>query len=486
MLTVSDTLTGDKRPFEPLNPPEVKMYVCGPTVYDSPHLGHARVAVFFDVVTRYLSLLGYRVRYVSNVTDVEDKIIKRASEEGTDFLEVARRYEREYFAAMASLGVAPPLIVPRATEYVEDMVDFISGLVEKGHAYVSDGDVYFDVSSFPEYGKLSKVSVEDLVAGARVEPGGGKRSPEDFALWKAAKPGEPSWPSPWGPGRPGWHIECSVMINKTLGDQIDIHGGGSDLIFPHHENEIAQSEAYTGKSPYVRYWMHVGLVRVAGEKMAKSLRNYFLVSEAVRRWGAGGVRLWLLSAHYRSPLDFEESALDSAAARFARLRSAVLRAAAYAARRPLPGRLSPRDEAAMARVWELRDDFHRAMLDDFGTPRALASLDGLAGVVAEAVSGRGSPTIAAAAGSELVRLASILGLDLTAAEVGSVSGEAPVELLIKVRTELRKRKMWDLADEIRERLAEIGVKIEDVGEETVWWFEGGGGKKFPERSDPGG
>ncbi len=469
---MSDTLRGVKEEFTPLDPPNVRMYVCGPTVYDVAHIGHARPAVFFDVVRRYMERLGYRVFLVTNITDVDDKIIKKANEEGLSFREVAERYEKEYFEAMSRLGVSVPTVVPRATDYIDDMIRVVEGLIERGHAYATErGDVYFDVSTFPEYGKLSKVRVEDLVAGARVEPGEGKRSPEDFALWKAAAPGEPSWPSPWGPGRPGWHIECSAMILRLLGPQIDVHGGGQDLVFPHHENEIAQMEAYTGKSPFVRYWMHVGLVTVKGEKMAKSLKNYFAVKVAVEEFGAEALRAFLLSAHYRSPLEFSPEAVKAAGSRLESWRSALMRAEAYLRESGPSHSLSSGDLELRDRILSARAAFFEAMSDDFDTPKALAALDAISAAASKVTSESLAPNVAAEAVAALRDLMGILGFEVVPG-AASAELERVVNLLVQVRSELRRRKIWDLADTIRSRLGELGIRLEDRGEETVWWIEG--------------
>ena len=302
--TVYNTLTRTKEPFVPLVDGRVGMYVCGPTVYDEPHLGHARAAVAFDVIRRSFEFLGYRVTYVRNITDVDDKIIARAAEEGRSAMEVAEDYTRAYDEQMAALGVRPPTIAPRATGHILDMITLIGALIERGVAYAVDGgDVYYAVDAFPGYGKLSNRTLEDVRAGERVEPDPRKRNPLDFALWKAAKPGEPSWASPWGAGRPGWHIECSAMSMKYLGTTFDVHGGGLDLIFPHHENEIAQSEAATGE-PFARVWLHNGFVTIAAEKMAKSLKNFVTVRDVLAGYPAPAVRTLLAGAHYRSPIDF--------------------------------------------------------------------------------------------------------------------------------------------------------------------------------------
>ncbi|MDK2464332.1 MAG: cysteine--tRNA ligase [Candidatus Korarchaeota archaeon] len=471
-LRLSDTLRGVKEEFSPLDPPNVRMYVCGPTVYDVAHIGHARPAVFFDVVRSYMERLGYRVSLVTNVTDIDDKIIKRANEEGVSFREVAERYEREYFEAMSMLGVSLPTVVPRATDYIDDMIRVVEGLIERGHAYATErGDVYFDVSTFPEYGKLSKVRVEELVAGARVEPGEGKRSPEDFALWKAAAPGEPSWPSPWGPGRPGWHIECSAMILRLLGPQIDIHGGGQDLVFPHHENEIAQMEAYTGKSPFVRYWMHVGLVTVKGEKMAKSLKNYFAVKVAAEEFGAEALRAFLLSAHYRSPLEFSPEAVRAAGSRLESWQSALMRAEAYLRESGPSHSLSSEDLELREKILSARAAFFDAMSDDFDTPKALAALDAISAAASKVTSESLAPNVAAEAVAALRDLMGVLGFEVVPG-AASAELERVVNLLVQVRSELRRRKIWDLADTIRSRLGELGIRLEDRGEETVWWIEG--------------
>ena len=312
MLQIYNSLTNRKEPFQPIMPGKVRMYVCGMTVYDYCHLGHARAMVVFDMVVRYLRAQGYEVTYVRNITDIDDKIIRRAAELGVSVQELTERFIRAMHEDAAALGVLPPDHEPRATESIDGMIAMIQKLIDEGYAYVADnGDVYYAVSRFPEYGKLSGKRIEDLRAGARIEPGEAKRDPLDFALWKAAKPGEPSWPSPWGEGRPGWHIECSVMSTACLGNHFDIHGGGVDLKFPHHENEIAQSEAATGEK-FVNVWMHNGHVRVDDEKMSKSLGNFFTVREILAKYRAEQVRYFLLASHYRGPLNYTAEALENA------------------------------------------------------------------------------------------------------------------------------------------------------------------------------
>ncbi|HXH83732.1 MAG TPA: cysteine--tRNA ligase, partial [Candidatus Tectomicrobia bacterium] len=360
-LRIHNTLTRAKEPFVPLVPGEVRMYVCGVTVYDLSHVGHARSAIVFDVIRRWLIARGFRVTFVKNFTDVDDKIIRRALDEGVPATEVSERYVREYRADMAAINVRPADVEPKATAHVAEMIALVESLVAAGYAYVVDGDVYFEVARFPDYGKLSGRKLDDLLAGARVEVDERKRDPRDFALWKAAKPGEPAWPSPWGDGRPGWHIECSAMAMRYLGETFDIHGGGEDLVFPHHECEIAQSEAATGK-PFARYWVHNGFVNMGAEKMSKSLGNTLLVREIVRRHDPDALRLWLLGTHYRNPVEFSEERLAEAGRRLQRLGRLVREVEAWRGSGGAPA--LPEDLAAFS------GDFAAAMDDDFNTPQA--------------------------------------------------------------------------------------------------------------------
>ncbi len=468
-IMVTDTLRGTKEVFEPISPPDVKMYVCGPTVYDEPHLGHAKTAVFFDVVRRYLAWAGYSIFYVTNVTDIDDKIIARAAREGVDWKEVARRYEEEYFRAMQDLKVIAATANPRATEYIDKILELISSLVKSGYAYVTPDGVYFSVETFEGYGKLSKVKLDSLVRDARVKTSEKKKHPADFALWKFSKPGEPRWPASWGDGRPGWHIECSAMIYALLGEQIDIHGGGSDLIFPHHENEIAQSEAFTGKSPFVRYWMHVGLLNVKGEKMAKSLKNYFSVKAALRRYDPDVLRIFLTSAHYRKPLEFSENALKSTENRVLFWKEAAAKAARYS----LEGRKGELNESEM----EVRREMHletkkffSALSDDFNTPVAYASLDALASMASRIVSEGLSPNLASEVVYLMDRTSSLLGIDVLP-RYQRRDSLPYIETLIEVRKELRKRRMYDISDAIRAKLKDLGVAVEDKNGDSIWWFE---------------
>ncbi len=475
MLTIYNDLNRSKETFVPLVSGRVNMYVCGMTVYDLCHLGHARVMVVFDVVARYLRSLGYQVTYVRNITDIDDKIINRANERGEPFQALTARFIQAMHEDAEALGILPPDQEPRATEHLPDIIAMITRLIERGYAYVADnGDVYYDVKSFPAYGRLSGKSLEDLQAGARVEPGEAKRDPLDFALWKAAKPGEPAWDSPWGPGRPGWHIECSAMSTRALGDTFDIHGGGADLTFPHHENEIAQSEGATGH-PFVKYWMHNGFVRINDEKMSKSLGNFFTVREILTRYRPEEVRYFILTSQYRSPLNYGDEQLDNARAALNRF---------YTALRGLP-RVAPAAGEA------LEERFHAAMEDDFNTPEALAAMFEL---VREINRVRGEdPDRAAALGALLRRLGDLLGIlqddpeewlkggvEVTAggelsAGPAAVSGaatvslsEAQIEALIEQRLAARKAKDWAEADRIRTELASQGILLEDSPAGTTW------------------
>jgi cysteinyl-tRNA synthetase len=471
-LAVYNTLTRRKEPFETLEPGRVGMYVCGPTVYDHPHLGHARAAVAFDVIRRALVFLGYRVTYVRNVTDVDDKIIARAAEEGRTPWEVAEEYTRIYDEQMTALSVRPPEIAPRATGHIVDMIRLVSQLVDKGVAYVVDGDVYYSVESFLAYGALSNRTLDDVRAGERVEPDPRKRNPLDFALWKAAKPGEPSWPSPWGDGRPGWHIECSAMSMKYLGPTFDVHGGGQDLIFPHHENEIAQSEAATGV-PFARVWLHNGFVTIDHEKMAKSLKNFVTVRDVLAEYPAPAVRTLLAGAHYRSPIDFSPRALDDGRAAWDRL--ATFGRNASDALAELGRELGGTDGAGVE-PW--RSKFTAAIEDDFNTPEAFAVLFDLVSTgnaVVERVD-RGDD----AAADELVSLvdefdvlAEVLGLstrDWPEAPGGANALAPLVEYLLELREEARRAKDFKRADAIRDRLTAAGIVVEDRPTGPRWYL----------------
>jgi cysteinyl-tRNA synthetase len=456
MLQIYNDLTRQKEEFRPLEPGRVRMYVCGMTVYDLCHLGHARVMVVFDVVARYLRARGYDLTYIRNITDIDDKIIKRANENGEPFHALTGRFIQAMHEDAAALGIRPPDAEPKATEHIGEILAMIERLIAKGHAYVAaNGDVYYEVRSFPEYGRLSGKSIDDLEAGARVEPGEVKRDPLDFALWKAAKPGEPAWDSPWGPGRPGWHIECSAMSTKALGDTFDIHGGGADLTFPHHENEIAQSEGATGH-PFVRYWMHNGFVRINDEKMSKSLGNFFTVREILARYRPEEVRYFILTSHYRSPLNYDEEHLDNA-------RSALTRF--YTALRGLPA-------AEPAGGADYVERFHAAMDDDFNTPEALAVLFDLVREINRVR--KDDEAGAAGLGAALRRLGDMLGILQDDAEAylrgESAAGlsDADIDTLIEQRLAARQAKNWAEADRIRDELKAQGILLEDGPQGTTW------------------
>ena len=467
-IKVFNTLTGKKEEFIPLEGKTVKMYVCGPTVYDHAHIGHARSAVVFDVIRRWLEYRGYKVIYVRNYTDIDDKIIKRSREEGIPWYEVAQKYIDSYEEDMRALNVKEPTYKPRVTEHIPEIIKVVKGLIEKGYAYEANGDVYFSVEKFPSYGKLSKRKLEELIAGARIEPGEGKKNPLDFALWKKSKESEPGWESPWGIGRPGWHIECSVMSMKYLGETIDIHGGGLDLIFPHHENEIAQSESYTGK-PFVRYWIHNGFVMVNKEKMSKSLGNFFTVKEILEKFSPDVLRLFLLSTHYRSPIDFSTERLEEAERSLKRLINFI------DSREVISSLPEKGEEGKVIDVESYRKEFEEAMDDDFNTAKALGVLFELvkeANQVKDKYLREGripkATKISLLKAVELVEsMLKLLGLKLEREKEEGIEDEL-IKLLVEVRGELRKRKIFDLADMIRDRLKELGITLEDLPTGTVY------------------
>jgi cysteinyl-tRNA synthetase len=471
MMTVQlyNTLTRRVEPLETLEPDTLRMYVCGVTVYDHAHIGHAMSAVVFDVVRRYLEWRGYRVFHVVNFTDVDDKIIARANELGRDPHELAESYIDEFQRQLDQLNVKPATSYPRATQTMAEIINFIERLIEEGHAYAAHGDVYFRVKSFPFYGQLSGRSLDDMLSGTRFDVDERKESAADFALWKAAKPDEPAWPSPWGQGRPGWHIECSAMNLKHLGEQIDIHGGGNDLVFPHHENEIAQSESLTGK-PFARYWMHNGMLQLVDpkngqiEKMSKSLGNLVTIDDFLSRYEADVFRLVVLGSHYRRPLTYNDEIVGDNVRKLERLRGALL---------PPTGELSggaPVDALTAATETAGRE-FRAAMDDDFNTSGALAALFDLVRAIniARDAGVAGAPF--AQAQATLRELAGVLGLRLEATAPQQREADPFVSLLVELRTDLRKAKQYQLADSVRDRLAELGVTLEDTPQGTRWKYE---------------
>lgn len=460
MIRLHDTLAGEKVEFTPRRVGQASIYVCGPTVYEVPHVGHGRTALVYDTIRRYLTWRGLTVTYVSNVTDVEDKIIDRAAREGADESDVAKRYEDAYWLELDRLGVARPDDTPHATQFIEPMTALIAELVAGGHAYVSEGlGVYFDVASYPGYGRLSGRRLDDLenAAGARVAVEPGKRSPVDFALWKAAKPGEPAWESPWGPGRPGWHIECSAMSLDILGEGFDIHGGGDDLVFPHHENERAQAEA--AGHPFARHWIHSGMVTVSGEKMSKSLGNYTTLGEALDAYGPRAFRLAALQTHYRSATELGPTELQAAARAVERLDALVRRAAVAGAPAAAP-------DAAVVEA------FTEAMDDDFHTPAALACMFDAVGQANVAVDD-GDVVLAAPLVASVVELAGVLGIDVQTAptRVNRAAGsdeDGRIENLVGRREEARATRDFATADRLRAELLDAGVVVEDTPHGPVW------------------
>jgi len=470
-LRLFDSLTRKKQEFVPMTPGEVRMYVCGITVYDFCHIGHARSAIAFDVIRRYLQYKGLRVTFVRNFTDVDDKIIKRAQQEGVAASEISERYIAAFREDMASIGVRPGDVEPKATVHIPQMVALIERLIHKNMAYTVEGDVYFEVRRFPVYGRLSGKNLEELQAGARVDVDERKKDPLDFALWKASKPGEPSWASPWGPGRPGWHIECSAMAMQYLGEGFDVHGGGEDLIFPHHDNEIAQSEGATGK-PFVHYWIHNGFVNLDSEKMSKSLGNTLIIRDMVARHDPEAVRLYLLGTHYRHPVDFAEERITESARALGRLRSLkdeAERIRSRGAGTPASNSAIPDDVAALCRRFEA------AMDDDFNTPQALAALFDLTRLLyaeRDRVDRAGATADHFLKGvAEVVKLAGTLGLLETPAR-GPAAIEPEVreriESLVSQRGDARRRRDFSEADRLRNELQGMGVVLEDTPNGTTW------------------
>ncbi|NOY98855.1 MAG: cysteine--tRNA ligase [Chloroflexi bacterium] len=458
MLRVYNTLTRKKEAFQTIEPGIVRMYVCGPTVYDKAHVGHAMSALVFDIVRRYLEYRGYDVRFVMNFTDVDDKIIARANEKGVDPFDLAEGYIRDFEEHLADLNILPATSNPRATQTMEQIQDMVRGLIEKGYAYESNGDVYFRVTKDADYGKLSGRKLEDMQAGARIAVDEQKENPMDFALWKAAKPGEPAWDSPWGKGRPGWHIECSAMNLHELGETIDIHGGGNDLIFPHHENEIAQSECYTGKL-FARYWMHNGMLQLSGEKMSKSVGNLVTIEEFLSEHEGDVMRMLVLNGNYRSPLAFTDESIAAAERGLERIKSGLRPAA--------PNAAGAATDALTAQAESTKTAFLEAMDDDFNTAGALGYLFELVRAINTARDAGATDEQLQPAQDTLRELTGVLGLRLEEKQ-GSGDADKFIDLLVEVRSEARKQKLWALSDLIRDKLAELGVTIEDNKDGTSW------------------
>jgi len=464
-LKVYNTLTREKSEFKPIEENKVRMYVCGPTVYDSAHVGHAMSAVVFDVVRRYLMYRGYEVHYVMNFTDVDDKIIDRANRLGVEPIELAEKYIEEYKQNLKDLNVLTPTEHPRATNEIDTIIGMVKRLIEEDAAYEVDGDVYFRVEEAKNYGKLSGRKLEEMNAGSRIRVDERKENPMDFAVWKAAKEGEPAWDSPWGPGRPGWHIECSAMNLEHLGEQIDIHGGGNDLIFPHHENEIAQTEAITGR-PFARYWMHNGMLQLKGEKMSKSTGNLIPINEFLEDHPGDVLRLMVISSHYRSPLTFNSDVIEANERALDRLLSAKKPA--------LEGAEAAPDEVLKnleGQVEKTRQGFNESMNEDFNTAGALGHIFDLVRMINQARSEGASKEELAGARETFGELTGVLGLRLEPQEKAATSADAFIELLLDLREDLRKQKQYQLSDRIRDELAELGVVIEDTSQGSSWHWE---------------
>ena len=462
MIRLYNTLTRKKEDFVTLEPNVVKLYVCGVTVYNDAHVGHAMSAIVFDIIRRYLEYRGYNVRHVMNYTDVDDKIINRANQLGEDPLKLSQRYIEDYANDLKNLNVLPATSNPQVSKTMPLIIEFIQGLIQKEAAYAaSNGDVYFSVTKDKDYGKLSGRKLDDMQAGARIEVGEAKNHPMDFALWKAAKPGEISWDSPWGKGRPGWHIECSAMNLAELGEQIDIHGGGNDLIFPHHENEIAQTESYTGKQ-FSRYWIHNGMLQLGGEKMSKSLGNIVSIKDFLTTRDADVMRMLVLMGSYRAPLIFNDETQDAAEKSLDRLKSALRHAS------PSSSGLSAGTAAELAAQAEaIKQSFTDAMDDDFNTPLALAALHELVKAINTARDNGANDSQLEPAQKTLRELTGVFGLQLKE-KTGSSENEAKVIALIAERTEARKQKQWARSDELRDQLKAMGVTIEDSKDGTTW------------------
>ncbi|HQV92834.1 MAG TPA: cysteine--tRNA ligase [Anaerolineales bacterium] len=464
MIRLYNTLTRKKEEFQTLEPNTVKMYVCGVTVYNDAHVGHAMSAIVFDIIRRYLEYRGYNVRHVMNYTDVDDKIINRANQLGEDPLKLSQRYIEDYADDLKNLNVLPATSNPQVSKTMSLIIEFIQGLIQKEAAYAaSNGDVYFSVTEDKDYGKLSGRKLDDMQAGARIEVGEAKNHPMDFALWKAAKPGEISWDSPWGKGRPGWHIECSAMNLAELGEQIDIHGGGNDLIFPHHENEIAQTESYTGKQ-FSRYWIHNGMLQLGGEKMSKSLGNIVSIKDFLKTRDADVMRMLVLMGSYRAPLIFNDETQDAAEKSLDRLKSALRPASASASSSGLSAGTAA-ELAAQAEA--IRQSFTNAMDDDFNSPLALAALHELVKAINTARDNGATDAQLEPAQKTLRELTGVLGLQLKE-KTGSSENESKVVALIAERAEARKQKQWARSDELRDQLKGMGVSIEDSKDGTTW------------------
>lgn len=471
-ITIYNSLTQNKEELVPLDGNKIRMYACGPTVYDSAHLGHARSAVSFDIIQRFLRHAGYEVTFVRNYTDIDDKIINRANELGIPSEEVSEKYIQEYKDDMASIGVQTPDVEPKVTEHIDQIIKLIQKIIDRGHAYQTGNDVFFSVRKFKEYGKLSKRTIDNMLEGVRIDVNEQKDDPLDFALWKGAKEGEPSWPSPWGDGRPGWHIECSAMSMEYLSTNFEIHGGGKDLIFPHHENEIAQSEAASGEQ-FAKYWLHNGLIQINSEKMSKSLGNFFTVQNAVKRWSPEAIRLFFLSHHYQNPSDFSEKVMDDIEASLERIYTTLKRA------NDVKDDTDTIDEELENRTQNFKENWFNAMCDNFNTADSLGNLFDLIRSVNRSIDSNGWTKSLENSLKEINEFSEVLGVltqnpdeylkNKISSNLESIEIEVEeVEKLIEERNAARKEKNWSRADEIRNELDSKGIVLEDKPDGTIW------------------
>lgn len=462
-IKLFNSLTRQKEEFVPITPGEVKMYVCGPTVYNFFHIGNARTFIVFDTIRRYFEYRGYKVRFIQNFTDIDDKLIKRANEEGTTVKEIAERYIKEYYTDADALNLKRATVNPRATEFMNEIIYFVKDLVDKGYAYEVNGDVYFDTKKFNDYGKLSHQNLEELEAGARIDVDERKRDPMDFALWKAQKPGEPAWESPWGLGRPGWHIECSTMASTLLGDTIDIHGGGIDLMFPHHENEIAQSEARNGR-PFAHYWMHAAFLNINNQKMSKSLNNFFTAREILQQYDSETIRLFMLSGHYRNPINFSADLLEQSKSALERLYNSIGNLE-HVIEMSNDRELNDNEKAFAEKLDEYRNRYIEAMDDDFNTADGISVIFDMVRDINTNINESSAKSIAVKALNLIRELGEPLGI-LQKSVRGNLEEE--VQRLIEERQAARKSKNYALADKIRDQLKEMGIVLEDTPQGVRW------------------
>ncbi len=468
-LKLYNTMSSKIELFKPRVKNKVTLYVCGPTVYDYSHIGHGKTYMAFDLITRYLEYKGYNVKYVVNITDIDDKIIKRANESGMDSIELAKKFEKLFLDDMHALGIKDADIYPKVSGHIPEIIAIIQTLINKGFAYVVDGDVYFTVNKVEDYGKLSNQTLDAIKSGARVVVDKRKKNPADFALWKNSKKGEPSWSSPWSKGRPGWHIECSAMSTKYLGQQIDIHGGGRDLIFPHHENELAQSEAYSGKKPFASYWLHTGFLTINGEKMSKSLGNFITIVDLLDKWDAEVFRLFILSTHYRKPVNFTQKTLEHQKQSLRRIYNTVDNLKLQIQNTQELETVDKLEEELQKQISHTKDAIINAMDDDFKTPKALSEFHNLVKIGNKAIAAKMSKSTLTKVLNTIMEIAHVFGLLEKKRKVEALPEE--IQMLLKEREMSRNQKNWKKADEIRLKLKSMGIIVEDKPEGTQWRYQ---------------